>query len=188
MSFYDFHLMGFKPITKKDSLKQLKTRIQANYDEDLYEEIHQVMDVLRTLEGQKFTKRLHSKIYDVIEEKKLLIGVSSYGGYRIQRLTSGYGWEDSQAKAWDLRLTDSWTNTCPIINIEDIEDRNSCYFRGAKERNEQRDKFFADPLKQKKIADLISVAATALSELEKEVEYPFTDRSVVTNLVHPPKY
>ena len=62
MSYYDFYLMGFKPITKKDSLKQLKTRIQTNYDEDLNEEIHQVMDVLRTLEGQKFTKRLHSKI------------------------------------------------------------------------------------------------------------------------------
>jgi hypothetical protein len=188
MSYYDFHLTGFKPITKKDSLKQLKTRIQANYDEDLNEEIHQVMDVLRTLEGQKFTKRLHPKIYDVIEEKKLLIGVSSYGGYRIQRLTSGYGWEDPQAKKWDLRLTDSFTNTCPVINIEDIEDMNSCYFRGAKERNEERDKFFANPLKQKKIADLISIAATALSELEKEVEYPFTDRSVVTNLVRPPKY
>ena len=64
MSYYDFYLMGFKPITKKDSLKQLKTRIQTNYDEDLNEEIHQVMGVLRTLEGQKFTKRLHSKIYD----------------------------------------------------------------------------------------------------------------------------
>ena len=188
MSYYDFYLMGFKPITKKDSLKQLKTRIQTNYDEDLNEEIHQVMDVLRTLEGQKFTKRLHSKIYDVIEEKKLSIGVSSYGGYRIQRLTSGYGWEDSQAKAWDLRFTDSWTNTCPIINIEDIEDRNSCYFRGAKERNEERDKFLSNPLQQKKIADLISIAATALSELEKEVDYPFTDRSVVTNLINPPKY
>lgn len=188
MSRFDFYLFGFKPISKKDSLKQLKTRIQANYDEDLNEEIHQVMDVLRTLEGQKFTKRLHPKIYDVIEKKKLSIGVSTYGGYRIQRLTSGYGWEDPQAKAWDLSLTDSWTNTCPIINIEDIEDRNPCYFRGAKERNEERDKFFADPKKVKRIADLISVAATALSELEKEVEYPFTDRSVVTNLVHPPKY
>ena len=77
MSRFDFYLFGFKPITKKDSLKQLKTRIQANYDEDLNEEIHQVMEVLRTLEGQKFTKRLHSKIYDVIEEKKLSIGVSS---------------------------------------------------------------------------------------------------------------
>ena len=188
MSYYDFYLFGFKPITKKDSLKQLKTRIQANYDEDLNEEIHQVMDVLRTLEGQKFTKRLHPKIYDVIEEKKLTIGVGLHGGYRIQRLTSGYGWEDSQAKAWDLRLTDSFTNTCPVINIEDIEEKNAGYFRGAKERNEQRDKFFADSKKVKKIADLISVAATALSELEKEVEYPFTDSTVVTNLVHSPKY
>ena len=103
-------------------------------------------------------------------------------------MTSGYNWEDSQAKKWDLRLTDSFTNTCPVINIEDIEDRNSCYFRGAKERNEERDKFFSNPLQQKKIADLISIAATALSELEKEVDYPFTDRSVVTNLVHPSKY
>ena len=74
------------------------------------------------------------------------------------------------------------------INIEDIEDRNSCYFRGAKERNEERDKFFADSKKVKKIADLISIAATTLSELEKEVDYPFTDRSVVTNLINPPKY
>ena len=188
MSYYDFYLMGFKPITKKDSLKQLKTRIQTNYDEDLNEEIHQVMDVLRTLEGQKFTKRLHSKIYDVIEEKKLSIGVSSYGGYRIQRLTSGYGWADLQAKSWDLRLTDSFTSTCPIINIEDIKEMNSCYFRGAEERNEQRDKFFADPKKVKRIADLISVATTALSELEKEVEYPFADSTVVTNLIHSPKY
>ena len=49
MSRFDFYLFGFKPISKKDSLKQLKTRIQANYDEDLNEEIHQVMDVLRTL-------------------------------------------------------------------------------------------------------------------------------------------
>ena len=65
---------------------------------------------------------------------------------------------------------------------------NSGYFRGAKERNEQRDKFFADPKKVKKIADLISVAATALSELEKEVKYPFTDSTVVTNLINPSKY
>ncbi len=188
MSFYDFYLMGFKPITKKDSLKQLKTRIQANYDEDLYEEIHQVMDVLRTLEGQKFTKRLHPKIYDVIEEKKLSIGVGTYGGYRIQRLTSGYGWKDPQAKNWDLRLAPSFTNTCPVINIEDIEDMNPCYFRGAKERNEERDKFFADAKKVKRIADLISVATTALSELEKEVQYPFADSTVVIDLIHPPKY
>ena len=40
----------------------------------------------------------------------------------------------------------------------------------------------------KRIADLISVATTPLSELEKEVEYPFSDSTVVTNLIHSPKY
>ena len=54
--------------------------------------------------------------------------------------------------------------------------------------SEQRDKFLADPKKVKRIADLISVATTALSELEKEVEYPFADSTVVTNLIHSPKY
>ena len=134
-----------------------------------------MLSVLQQYEGKKLTRRVLPKLSAALGQDVIL---NDYTAGLLYLETEAYR-RDREGCGFDaVKLfipTAMGQTTLPVIDCEQIRERNSCYLEAAIERNFRRDAELASTFPEM-CDDAANAYRKAEAELEQLTEYPCPDR------------